>query len=59
MAPDAECIIQDILFEMGATDHLMNYCIITLKTDEHDEGLIYLLYPKIAEAFGSTWERTE
>lgn len=63
--PDAEDIIRDILFEIGAPDHLMGYpmviegVMIALESTERNEGLIHFLYPKIAEAFDSTWEKTE
>ena len=63
--PDAESIIQDILLEIGAPDHLKGYpmviegVMIALESAEHNGDLIRFLYPKIAEAFDSTLERTE
>lgn len=62
---DAESIIQDILLEIGAPDHLKGYpmviegVMIALESAEHNIDLIHFLYPKIAEAFDSTRERTE
>lgn len=65
IVPDAESIIRDILFEIGAPDHLVGYAMViegvmlALESRTYIENVTRCLYPKIAEAFDTTAARTE
>lgn len=64
-AKEAESIIQDILLELGAPDHLLGYPMVIesvklgLESRQYIENITDKLYPKVAETFDSTIIRVE
>ena len=62
---DAEDVIREVLLELGAPDHLAGHpylvqgVLLVLENREYINNVMYGLYPRLAEIFGSTPSRIE